>query len=92
MWSYNQLYLIDLNGVYHSFEENKLIRLTPWDKKVKSTKINQKTKEAYDSEVVVPAFGLSITRNGNQNFKIPLGQEKLKLLKFYAKLFWLNYA
>lgn len=60
-------------STYHAYEENKTqIRFTPWDKEVKSTKINQKTKESYENKVKVPAFGITITRNGSQTFKIPL--------------------
>jgi hypothetical protein len=73
-------------STYHSFEQNKTqIRLTPWDKKVKSTKINQSTKEAYETESIVPAFGLSITRNGNQNFKIPLEPGEAEVIKILCQ-------
>ena len=60
-------------NTYHAFEENKTqIKLSPWDKKVKVSRLNSKTKEYYEEESTVPAFGLSVVRNGNQNFKIPL--------------------
>jgi len=73
-------------STYHAFEDNKTqIRLTPWDKQVKSTKINQQTKEAYETTTEVPAFGLSITRNGNQTFKIPLEPGESECIKILCE-------
>lgn len=73
-------------NTYHAFEDNKTqIRLTPWDKKVTSTKINQKTKESYEVTTMLPAFGLSITRNGNQTFKIPLEPGEAQCLKILCE-------
>jgi hypothetical protein len=73
-------------NTYHAFEENKTqIRLTPWDKQVKLTKINQKTKEAYEVTTELPAFGLSITRNGNQTFKIPLEPGEAECIKILCE-------
>lgn len=73
-------------NTYHAFEENKTqIRLTPWDKQVTSTKINPKTKESYESTVKLPAFGLSITRNGSQTFKIPLEPGEAECIKILCE-------
>ena len=50
-------------STYHTFEENSTsIKFTPWDKKVKTK----------DGSQTVPAFGLVLTRNGNQTFRLPL--------------------
>ena len=60
-------------STFHSHGDNKtIIKLVPWDKKVKSSRQNPKTKEIEEYYVTKPAFGISITRNGNQTFKIPL--------------------
>tara|TARA_Y100000361_G_scaffold69343_1_gene61198 strand:- start:4545 stop:5105 length:561 start_codon:yes stop_codon:yes gene_type:complete len=73
-------------NTYHAFEDNKTqIRLTPWDKKVTSTKINQKTKEPYEVTTTLPAFGISITRNGNQTFKIPLEPGEAECIKILCE-------
>lgn len=73
-------------NTYHAFEDNKTqIKLSPWDKKVTSHKVNQKTKETYEETFTVPAFGLSITRNGNQNFKIPLEPGEAQCLKILCQ-------
>lgn len=73
-------------STYHAFEDNKTqIRFTPWDKPFKSTKINQKTKEAYETTTELPAFGLSITRNGNQTFKIPLEPGEAECIKILCE-------
>lgn len=77
-------------STYHSFEDNKTqIRLSPWDKEVKSSKINPKTKETYEDTQKIPAFGLVVTRNGNQTFKISLEPGEAQCLKEVCK-FLLN--
>lgn len=61
---------------FHSFNENKtIIKLAPWDKQRKI-----KTKDGEQS-VTVPAFGFSVTRNGNQNFRLPLEPGEVETLK-----------
>jgi hypothetical protein len=73
-------------NTYHAYEENKTqIKLSPWDKVITNTKINQKTKEAYEEKVTLPAFGLVITRNGNQVFKIPLEPGEVQCIKFLCE-------
>jgi len=73
-------------STYHSFEDNKTqIRLTPWDKPVKTTKINQKTKESYEETQEIPAFGLTVTRNGSQTFRIALEPGESECLKELCK-------
>ena len=54
-------------STFHSFEDNKTsIKCAPWDKK---TKVKQGDKDVW---VTLPAFGINVTRNGNQVFRIPL--------------------
>jgi hypothetical protein len=60
-------------SAFHSHGENKtIIKLIPWDKPVKASRQNPKTKKIEEYTITKPAFGLSVTRNGNQTFKIPL--------------------
>ena len=69
-------------NTYHAFEENKTqIKLAPWDKQVKITKINQQTKKPYDETQTLPAFGIVVTRNGNQTFRIALEPGEAECLK-----------
>ena len=73
-------------NTYHSFEDNKTqIKLSPWDKQSKVTKVNPKTKEVYEQTIDVHAFGISITRNGNQNFKIPLEPGEAECIKILCE-------
>ena len=64
-------------------EDTTIIRFTPWDKKRKI-----KEKEG-DSWYDTPAFGVSVTRNSSQTFKLPLeaGETEAlsQLLKEYIK-------
>jgi hypothetical protein len=63
-------------STYHTFEENSTsIKLTPWDKKVKIK----------DKSVTVPAFGMVLTRNGNQVFRLPLEPGEVETLKCFLK-------
>jgi len=66
-------------STYHTFDENSTsIKLTPWDK-------NQKTK---DGNQVIPAFGLVLTRNGSQTFRLPLEPGETEALKMlFARYF-----
>jgi len=73
---------------YHTFNDNNTtIRFTPWDK----PRI-VKGKDGKDQKYNSPAFGFSITRNGNQNYRIALepGEtEALRLLieKYFGVVF-----
>jgi hypothetical protein len=63
-------------STYHTFDENSTsIKFTPWDKQ-------QKTK---DGQQTVPAFGLVLTRNGNQVFRLPLEPGEVETLKCLLK-------
>jgi hypothetical protein len=69
-------------STFHAFEENKTsIKCTPWDKK---SKVKQGDKETW---VTIPAFGINVTRNGNQIFRIPIEpgevENLMEFLKFY---------
>jgi hypothetical protein len=69
-------------NTYHAYEDNKTqIKLSPWDKQVTQTKINSKTKETYEEKITLPAFGLVLTRNGNQIFKIPIEPGEAECIK-----------
>ena len=48
-------------NTFHAYEENKTsIRISPWDKKNKK------------NDLVLPAWGITVTRNGSETFKLPL--------------------
>jgi len=73
-------------NTYHAYEDNKTqIKLSPWDKVTTNTKFNTKTKESYEEKVTIPAFGLVITRNGNQVFKIPLEPGEAQCVKILCQ-------
>lgn len=73
-------------STFHHFEDNKTtIKFSPWDKQTKSTKFNPKTKKYDEYQFISPCFGLSITKNGNNTFKIPLEAGECYCLKEYIK-------
>ena len=64
------------NG-YHSYNDNTtMIRFAPWDKPRKI-----KGKDGADQTFTSPAFGISVTRNGNQNYRIALEPGEVEVLK-----------
>lgn len=69
---------------FHAYEDNKTaIKFTPWDK---PTKVKNGDKE---STVIMPAFGITFTRNGNQVFRIPLEPGEVENLDAFFS-FYLN--
>ena len=62
---------------YHSYNDNTTtIRFAPWDKPRKV-----KGKDGKDQTFMAPAFGLAVTRNGNQNYRIALEPGETEVLK-----------
>ncbi len=47
---------------------------------------NPKTQKYENKSVLVPAFGLSLVRNGNQVYKIPLDPGEVIMLKTFLQL------
>jgi len=60
-------------NTFHTYEDNKTtIKISPWDKSSKISSLNPSTKKFEEKVQILPAFGISITRNGSDSFKIPL--------------------
>ena len=58
-------------NTFHTFNDDKtVIKLAPWDKKTKKSVKNETTGQWEDAWSTIPAFSLSLTRNGNQQFGI----------------------
>jgi len=73
-------------STFHKYEDNKTtIKFTPWDKNTKSSKFNPGTKQYEDYNYISPCFGISITKNGNNTFKIPLEPGESYCIKEYIK-------
>ena len=71
-------------STFHQFEDNKTtIKFSPWDKQVKSSKFNPSTKKYEEYTFESPAFGISITKNGSNTFKIPLEPGESLCIKQY---------
>jgi hypothetical protein len=71
-------------NAYHSFKDNTTqIRFTPWDKPRKI-----KGKDGAEQAFTSPAFGLSVTRNGNQNYRIALEPGEVEVLKFLIQRYF----
>jgi hypothetical protein len=68
-------------STFHSYEENKTsIKFSPWDKKVKNS----------ESGATLPAFGITVTRNGSETFKIPLDPGETVTLTELFRFFFIR--
>ena len=73
-------------STFHNFENNKTtIKFSPWDKEAKSSKFNPATKKYEEYTYISPCFGISITKNGNNTFKIPLEPGECTCVKEYIR-------
>jgi hypothetical protein len=67
---------------FHSYGDNTTtIKLTPWDKNAKVSNYNPSSKSFEESNVVVPCFGFSLSKNKSVNIKIALEPGELEVLK-----------
>lgn len=74
-------------NTFHQNKENKTtIKFTPWDKSVKIQKFNPSKKTYDESTQVVPAFGMTITKNGNQTFKLSLEPGECECISSFLKV------
>ncbi len=73
-------------NTFHKFEDNKTtIKFSPWDKASKIQKFNP-TKKAYEENTqILPAFGITITKNGNYTFKLPLEPGEVECLGVFIE-------
>ena len=71
------------NG-YHKFNDNTtMIRFAPWDKPRKI-----KGKDGAEQSFTSPAFGFSVTRNGNQNYRIALEPGETEVLRLLIEKYF----
>ena len=74
-------------NTFHQSKDNKTtIRLTPWDKPVTVQKFNPQTKSYESTKQKVPAFGMTMTKNGNQTFKISLDPGECECIARFLEL------
>ena len=73
-------------NTFHTFEDNKTtIKISPWDKKIKVSSLNSSTKKIEEKTRILPAFGISITRNGADSFKISLEPGEVEVLSEFIR-------
>lgn len=71
---------------FHKFENNKtIIKFTPWDKQVKVSKFDASKKAYIETFETIPAFGLTIIKNGNLNFKISIEPGEAECLSLFLE-------
>ena len=57
----------------NKFKNNKtVIKFTPWDKQSKISKFDAASKTYKETTETIPAFGMTIIKNGNLTFKISI--------------------
>jgi|694.fasta_scaffold02731_10 hypothetical protein len=65
---------IPYTAFHKTKEDSTIIKLNPWDKVRKIKEMDG--EKSYNS----PAFGFSVSRNSNQNFKLPLEAGEVEVL------------
>ena len=60
-------------STFHSYNQDKtVIKVGPWDKKAKKSIKNEDSGEWEEKWITVPAFSISFTKNGTQNYSLSL--------------------
>lgn len=73
-------------NTFHNYEDNKTtIKFSPWDKQIKISSLNPSTKKFEEKKQVIPAFGMSITRNGTDTFKIPIEPGEVQVIIHFIR-------
>jgi hypothetical protein len=72
---------------FHKFDDNKTtIKFTPWDKQVKVSKFDASTKTYKEEMQTLPAFGLTIIKNGGSTFKCSLEPGEAECLSNFLQV------
>jgi hypothetical protein len=72
---------------FHQFDGNKTtIKFTPWDKESKVSKFDPKTKKYTEEPQILPAFGLTIIKNGGSTFKCSLEPGEAECLSNFLQV------
>tara|TARA_R110002020_G_scaffold68500_2_gene179304 strand:- start:1458 stop:2036 length:579 start_codon:yes stop_codon:yes gene_type:complete len=73
-------------STFHAFGTDKTsIKFLPWDKPLKTTAFDNKTQQYAAKTITIPAFGLTLTKNGNNSFKTSLEPGEAHCFKAYLK-------
>lgn len=72
---------------FHKFDDKKTtIKFTPWDKESKVSKFDPKTKSYKEEIQILPAFGLTIIKNGSNTFKCSLEPGEAECLSSFLQV------
>jgi len=73
-------------STFHAFGEDKTsIKFLPWDKPLKTNSFDNKTQQYVQKTITIPAFGLTLTKNGSNSFKTSLEPGEAQCFKAYLK-------
>ena len=73
-------------STFHSYGEDKTsIKFLPWDKPTTVSSFNSQTNKYEQKKTTIPAFGLTLTKNGSNSFKIALEPGECECLKVLFK-------
>ena len=73
-------------STFHSFGDDKTsIKFMPWDKPFKTNTFDNKTQQYTQKTITLPAFGLTLTKNGSNSFKTSIEPGEAQCLKLYLK-------
>lgn len=71
-------------STFHAFGDDKTsIKFLPWDKPLKTNSFDNATQKYVQKTITIPAFGLTLTKNGSNSFKISLEPGEAACIKQY---------
>ena len=69
-------------STFHSYGgSNTTIKLSPWDKQGKISKYNSATKSFQDEKMILPCFGISLSKGKSNSIKIALEPGEIEIVK-----------
>ena len=79
-------------NTFHSYGgSNTTIKLSPWDKQGKISKYNASTKSFQDEKLILPCFGITLSKGKSNSIKIALDPGEIEIVKSSLNLFLQGY-
>jgi hypothetical protein len=73
---------------FHSYEgSSTTIKLSPWDKPSKISKYDPSSKSFKDEKIIIPAFGITISKGKGNSFKIAIEPGEIEVLSSLLSIF-----
>jgi len=80
-------------NTFHSYGgSNTTIKFSPWDKNSKISKYNPSSKSFEDQPIVLPCFGVTLSKGKSNSIKIALEPGEVEVIKILLQNFLSSYV